>query len=229
MLIVSDFHDYYDSAHAYGIDKQVVYRRVTKNIPWEHKFMTWAERKQCPAPFEQLIGALVVRKFVIGFCGHMHPIIHIQSDIGGQHCFYDAHSLGIYLGQSEMKADPKLRFGFYSDYDVKSKKDTQEFFNPHNWDKLLGKFQEYKCPVFMYGRTEDKAPSLVLNPVLKHYRFQKVKDPVSAFQDIHMYISGVLGVEHRPTVSISDKDKQAAKGHDGPYSFKKPPGGGRWR
>jgi len=44
-----------------------------------------------------------------------------------------------------------------------------------------------------------------------------------------MFISGVLGVQVRPTVEISDKDKQAAKGHDGEYSFKKPPGGGRWR
>ena len=65
---------------------------------------------------------------------------------------------------------------------------------------------------------------LVTNAQLKDFQFAKMKDPFTAFQDIYMYISGVLGVDAKPMVQISDKDLAHKRGHGGKYSFKKPPG-----
>ena len=66
---------------------------------------------------------------------------------------------------------------------------------------------------------------LILNPELRKYDFVTVKDPPAAFQEIYMYISGVLGVPARSMVEISDREKARKHGHDGKYSFKKPPRG----
>jgi len=44
--------------------------------------------------------------------------------------------------------------------------------------------------------------------------------------DFHDYYDSTPS---NPTVEIGDKYKAIAKGHDGRYSFRKPPGGGRWR
>lgn len=57
---------------------------------------------------------------------------------------------------------------------------------------------------------------------LKPFRFYKVKDSYTAFQELDMYISGVLGQQAKEMVNISDKDRIYQHGFDG-YSFKKPP------
>ena len=44
-----------------------------------------------------------------------------------------------------------------------------------------------------------------------------------AFQEIEMYISGVLGINNKPTVEISDKNKIVGRGFDLKYSFRKDP------
>ena len=59
---------------------------------------------------------------------------------------------------------------------------------------------------------------------MKNYRFVQIKDPPTAFQDIFMYIAGVIGITEPVTVKISDKELAKKKGHDGKYSFRKPPG-----
>ncbi|MBI2433967.1 MAG: hypothetical protein HYV26_13955 [Candidatus Hydrogenedentes bacterium] len=59
-----------------------------------------------------------------------------------------------------------------------------------------------------------------------------IKDAVTAFQEIHMYISGVLGVSANPTVTLSDTMIQAKHGFDSEFSFRKPAGKRgitRWR
>jgi hypothetical protein len=60
------------------------------------------------------------------------------------------------------------------------------------------------------------------NSPLKDCKFFKIKDPYTAFQELDMYISGVLGQQAKEVVNISDKDRIYQHGFD-KYSFRKLP------
>ncbi len=64
---------------------------------------------------------------------------------------------------------------------------------------------------------------ITLNPVLKELKFFKVIDPYRAFQELSMFIGGVLPRQPNVTDAISDKVMAAKKGFDD-WSFKTRPG-----
>lgn len=222
MLIVSDFHDFYDSISKMGIDKTVVYNRKTE-------LLTHAIEIRLP-PTETTKNVLEVQKFIIGFCGKLFPIVSIYRWATHTHsCFYTADECLNLVGfRKQYKS--KIMRSWYGSFSLSDKAEVGKFFDPHTWHSLLPLFQQYKVPVFFVGNIfEEHRKNLMLNPKLETFGFMKVKDPQSAFQDIYMYISGVLGIVTKPMIVVSDKCKQAASGHDGFYSFKRPPGGGKWR
>ncbi|EGR2227507.1 hypothetical protein QX249_12815 [Vibrio parahaemolyticus] len=75
-------------------------------------------------------------------------------------------------------------------------------------------------PVTYYGISNREPVDVVLNPILKEFQFAKVVEPCLAFQEIEMYLSGVMGAGDKPMIEISDEDKRDAKGFDD-WSFKK--------
>ncbi len=182
-----------------------------------------------------------VNKFVIGFCGVLFPIVEVRELLSTKFeitHLYNSQQCLEYLEQKKIptKSLPKRYYRSYyrrRDFSIQDKSLVENFYKDLGWTKLVPVFQEYKVPVFLYGVgfgvQQKHRAALVLNPKLETYKFARAKDPSSAFQDIYMYISGVLGVDTKPMIEIADKYKQAAKGHDGEYSFKKPPGKGRWR
>jgi hypothetical protein len=61
------------------------------------------------------------------------------------------------------------------------------------------------------------------NCPLKHYEFFKVLAPYDMYQELEMYVSGVLGQQAKEVISIPDKYRIPQHGFDD-YSFRKPPG-----
>ena len=61
----------------------------------------------------------------------------------------------------------------------------------------------------------------MLNPRLKRFEFYKVFDSYGAFQEIHMFLSGVLGNTEKKTVGVSDIHRLEAHGFDRKTSFRK--------
>jgi hypothetical protein len=127
-------------------------------------------------------------------------------------------------------------------FDIGNPKNIEKFYRPDTWSFLEPMFQKFKCPVFVWGRNnalarcgldEDRARkseySLITNPSLIALSFGQISSASMTFQGVYMYISGVLGAPERSTVEVSDEIKAHKAGHGGKYSFKKPPGGGRWR
>lgn len=53
-----------------------------------------------------------------------------------------------------------------------------------------------------------------VNPLLSSYRFQALMDPVTAYQEIAMYVGGVLPKPGPPMVTISDDIMRDEKGFD---------------
>lgn len=60
------------------------------------------------------------------------------------------------------------------------------------------------------------------NPQLHQYGFFRIKDAYTAFQEISMYLGGVMGSEGNPMVKLNDKELLQKHGFDN-WSFKKMP------
>lgn len=216
MLIVSEFHDYYDTAIAHGVDKTVVYRREHKVIgkdPSYPQIITDVKRRNWHS-----------RTFVVGFAGNLYPGVWIERAAGSDdQVFYSLDDFERWLADvgAEVRED---KWFWRGSTDLLHSQVRRNHFDAAKHKGLLKIFTDHRTPIFLWRRDQ-----VVINPTLKEWKFQKVKDPFTAFQDIYMFISGVLGVDARETVQISDKDLASKRGHDGKYSFRKYPGGGRWR
>lgn len=221
MLIVSRFHDYYDVGMKLGIDKTCVYQRDIKIIkngffkPCEHKVNGgW-------------------KYSVLAFCGKFYPFVYTY-EVGSPipTVIWTAEEALVTIGATRKKK------WSWREYDLESEEGIKKLFST-DFQSFGEFFHTHKTPVFgfvppvkSYRGKQSPYESLVLNPCLKDLKFFKVKDPVTAFQEISMFISGVIGVPSKPVVEVSDKVKAASRGHDGEYSFKKTPGKrgkNRWR
>lgn len=212
MRLHSDFHDYYDNAVGYGIDNNVHYNRFTKEVEIHIK-------SQFDFPFHK-------RPYLLGFCGKIYPLIEIKKydrkydeeyDLEGfklLETFY-AYSYEEYkLKQSEWSEYANT--SEYSDYSRELK--LKQFFI--DWDYQSDDvFLEYKVPIWIV-KLERGMNNGWLNPRLKDYGFNRIKDSFTAFQDISMYLSNIL-VEQKEIAKIEDKFRIEQHGFDLKKSFRK--------
>jgi hypothetical protein len=255
MLITSKFHDYYDTATAWGIDKAVVYRRETKSFKAERDPRNYQPFLRLPddtrlevdmRPSDETsqnrTGTIRIRKWIVGFCGNFYVMVqfeHVPHSWGGNTAqitdFFcnSVEEVQSYIHENITQNPPKKkRYRYLEDTSVLTEMGLKNLFDVSRYTKFEKIFQAYKTPVFTTGSNfpgEENNGKLTINPCLRKIRFMKTKDPATAFQEIYQYISGVLGVPSNPMVEVSDEVKAASRGHDGEYSFKKPPGGGQWR
>ena len=177
-------------------------------------------------------------KHIIGFCGKLYPVWELNyypnirpvyGEYNGVTDFaYSSEDISHFLGKYKSLKLVAIKFlrhvkseNFYwqSPKFRKVNVDTiiKEFTNN---SKLKEFFWEYRTPSFVikddgYG----KGWKIVTNPNLAKYKFYKVKDTVTAYQDINQYLSGILGLNDKEIVHISDKDMKSQKGFY-EYSFK---------
>lgn len=241
MYIISKFKDYYDSALGVtGVDKSIVYDR--KIVELENKEIPIEAYK--PLRYENAWGydskyILHLNKnenkykdveyFLIGFCGKYYlgfkfyylvdndPLQRYEVDIK-----YDLDEVRKHLNLDNSKKYSWKRHGDQFESLVTA---VQNYDN----DVI---FRKYKTPCFVYHYATKISKSnrsdkqlLTINPILKDFEFAKAVDPFTAFQEIQMYISGVLGINEKPVIIVSDKDRIAAHGFD-KWSFRKPPKNG---
>jgi len=92
-------------------------------------------------------------------------------------------------------------------------------------------FREFKTPVFVYSddphdsvlldrRRYRWAKKIILNPILNDFNFYSEFDSFQAFQEIQMFIGGVLGCNEKDIIEVADKYKIAQHGFD-KFSFRK--------
>lgn len=243
MYIISKFKDYYDSALGVtGIDKSIVYDRKiieleNKEIPLD-AYKPLLSNINMKGGFErQHIFYLNksetkykdVEYFLIGFCGKYYLGFKfyylVENDLLQHYNVdfkYDLNEIKKHLDLNNHKKYSWKRRGDQFESLVKA-------VNEYDSDVI---FRKYNTPCFVYHYATKISKSnrvgrklLTINPNLKDFEFAKVVDPFSAFQEIQMYISGVLGVNEKPVITVSDKDRIAAHGFD-KWSFRKPPKNG---
>lgn len=232
MKIVSKFSDYYDCIMKIGMDKTIVYNRKEETFPLSGEDMKDLNFSKYTHgnKFEE-------NMFIVGFCGEIYPVASISWE---EKC--DPY---IIKNFTEIYSRTISKY-FYSQEDYFNFKNTSKifkkilpyrignignrFFNlknifEYNWSYLKKYFDKYKTPIFVIRYNDlDRKEEIVINSELRKYEFFKIKDTYTAFQDIQMYISGVLGVGQPELVQIGNKEMIQKKGFN-KWSFRKMPEG----
>ena len=248
MRLISKFHDYYDTAIGFGIDPNIVYVRKTKkwkNEPFKPNLYLQAVQKHiAKTPFDDfrvnkvcspVFNETSVNNVVtVLFCGKMYVGIqlvyidkfHIVPYEAEKKWCYDVEQIKRFYDNHEMKLPEKplpprkVRYGWRG-----TSKDKQ-LMNERNLKRLFKMKIDYPLDIHHELDTPIIQLSLnnepVLNPELKKIEFFKKLDAFTAFQEISMFISGVMGGKSPKMVEISDSDRLSMHGFN-EWSFRKEP------
>lgn len=237
-IINKGVKDYYDGVvGTMGIDKTIVYDREVQEffkdkIPklFSDKNSFWKDRKK--QSFTN-IGYYNIKKehqkkyddnafFIIGFCGKLY--------IGWK--LYKEFKKPNVIGFNELTTTITYDFEL-----IKTLLEPHSFHgnleDSYNYAKTfnaLDIFRELKVPIFVYdndfnrgsiGKNYNRTnPRFTLNANLAEYEFYKVFDAFQAFQEIQMFMGGVLGSGEKEIIEVADKYKITQHGFD-KWSFRK--------
>lgn len=207
MRIISKFYDYYDCIQRYGIDKSVIYKRITKsldeNLPKEVKQKIKKIRKYAWA-IDSFRQSERVSLFVI--------IVVSKCYIGVEHqenYFFSRDSFELYSKNKKLSfhdSDYKGIFRLISNFEI-------------SLDFAIC----YKSPLFFHGLFTEQSShefKTIKDPCLKTYDFFKIMHPTEIFQEIQRFMSGVLPLPNKSILPVSDKLKIQSHGFD-EWSFRK--------
>jgi len=180
---------------------------------------------------------------VVCFCGRMYPVYnfnfgHSESLKGYKH-YYSIESLRADVFSKAF--EDKLFEDFGYDGTAYTLSDLRKVLNNEKnhlywgdsvkieeFDSYIGKeigddiFRHFDVPILAIpakGRSRDI--KVTLNPRLNEIDFIKVVDPVTAFQEISMYLGSNLAKQKDPDVKLSDEVKAEIHGFD-KWSFRRP-------
>ena len=251
MRIISKFKDYYDSAMGHGMDLSVIFKR-DENVVFSNYSMEPIGKDSDLQPYKEFRPALGVAEIyykyltinfagiIILFCGEMYRCVRVKvhradiiRSIPGKdilppdeyHHFYDIHSLTKFLTKLGIPDE------VYSDYSLlawhhrnkNSRLDLlKEFFDRPKVAKSYMDAIHLKRIIYASYLEDDRLHKVVTEPNLSEYEFVKVMPPTIAYQEIEMFLSGVLGQANAEPINISDKDRIYQHGFD-KKSFRKEP------
>lgn len=228
MRIHSKFKDYYDTALGYGIDPNVHWVRETVKLdspdicspvkmPRNHNYHQPKFKRFARMQVEESIEPVVFL-----FCGKVYPCMWITVRPWG--CDTPmvntlCHTMDKFVQSlDELGSDVLNQRSWYGGKRLRD--NTKEYFNQrHSEDRIRDIHFETKSPVLVITQDRRAKREVTINPILKPFGFQSVVDPFTAFQELSMYVSGVLGSEGVDMIQVSDETMKYKKGfHD--MSFK---------
>lgn len=226
MKIFSKFKDYYDHVQGLGVGDDVNYMRQTVTYcrkAYGYGKQPWFKLENndyIPVEMEHPIGISGTMFSKIYFCGKIYYTIEVQGELKSEFIYspnrYKQWNDGLDKSH-RYKLSPynlKKEMEFLS---LNGQKDGDDFNKKFNSPVILVK-EDYRYP----PHSGDILYNIV-NPRLYEIEFQKVVDPYTAFMEIDMFISGVLGKSGGEMVTISDKIKVDKHGFDPQYGFRKRP------
>lgn len=235
MFIISKFKDYYDGVvGTVGIDKTIVYNRNEEIIEpidsrFPKEFFGEDYHMRHSIPFIN-IGRYKIKKinfdeyspFIVGFCGMIYvgwKYYKIVKDFNNSVSLITTIDYNFNHIKENITGDKKRLSEFVSDMsDIL-------MFDP------IEIFRRYNTPIFVYDndygyRNTPSSyhyhfnPKFVINANLLDYEFYKKVNAFDAFQEIQMFMSGVLGNKEKEIIQIADKYKIQQHGFD-KFSFRK--------
>lgn len=206
------------------------------NVALERTWV-WGNRRRKARP------ALCTDNFsaaIIGFCGKLYPAIQFYDEwlthpnqftdvlekLRTDVLSFDGHyersiSLVEYQDYKKQFESPSITEKVYFRRSIH--KFTREWFENFVAKHKAGKkvpldfFFELNAPVFVWMPKDYKRQQqqkIIVNPQLKSYRFQSLVDPFSAWQELSMFVGGVLKRPETKMVAVSDEIRRDKMGFD---------------
>jgi hypothetical protein len=251
MLIIAkkSEKDYYDGVvGTVGVDKTIVYDREiieieADNMPdlFKRKTFYASFREREDNPFYQLSNSRLKKKyhkqyphnsyFILGFCGKLYigwKLYSIKESTNRNSYNYDFNNVITTITYDldyikELFEEKTWHGNLYDNLNYISNYDAMDWF------------RNMKAPVFIYDYDYDRThvdvnrygweknnSKFFINPLLKDYEFYKIFDAFQAFQEISMFLGGVLGRGEKDIIEVADKYKIEQHGFD-KWSFRKEP------
>ena len=233
MHIISKYKDFYDSiVGQVGIDKSIIFERLINDFWFDTRGEDSFRWNKIDFPHYSFSNKLLTETsrsynlFLVGFCGKMYIAAKINSTVKTGLFSPDTKvNTSFIYGLDNIKADIckyKEDPDYFKNKNLKEINHIESFVNNKN---VLELFYTYKTPQFVLYPVNNNTSNenLHINAALKDVQFFKVFDPFQAYQEIEMYITGVLGINNKPMIEIADKHKIIGHGFDYKYSFRKEP------
>lgn len=219
MRIVSSFHDYYDRALAHGHDERLVFVRESQRLssmsPAFRNFSSAVDK--LPGTAQRRAGdtSVSLEPFWVTVGEKAYPGVALNMQQKGAPAVtrmaYSAQDLTQYLEGLGLRADDKAAGTFDRIGRIVDFPGRQPLAMPPE-------LTVQKRAALMLLRST----SVVLNPSLRSLEFYRRMSAQEVFQELEMYLGGVLAPENRPMVAIEDKYRIAQHGFD-KHSFRRPP------
>ena len=241
MRIISDFHDYYDSAQQFGQDQSIIYHRkqieycvnetpTTKfnNIQKADGVLAELHDKLFQRGdfwfnFNYYSNVLASKKsgtfyYTHGrlvFCGKIYNYLKVTTSSYNENnlvVFYDMDSFATFCDVHEIDLHTnKQKFHKKTPY----QKIKSHLEHNYGFDEAFFVENKFICVDFVDNR-------ITVNPCIKDIEFYRVMDPFMCFQEIDSYICGKLSFPQNAMVEIEDKYRIEQHGFD-KHSFRKLP------
>lgn len=244
MRIISQFHDYYDSVMTHGADDTCIFKRTPremalKNMP-DSVVEVFNEGKYIGLQASVKKTDYTITGVVVLFGGLVYRGARVikstfkkigVNDMEDQ-VFYTIDSLndyltsnGVFLEKIHSMSFGARVFNWARPLSKQVYKNFERFLGRQGTNELYQFCLENQIPLATYEcstRYDLRNPHFCINGSLKRFNFVKVKDPYTAYQELDMYISGVMNSysPEMPKEEIADEDRLFAHGFD-QYSFRK--------
>jgi len=234
--VISDFHDYYDSAQQFGQDQTIIYQR--KTIQYRADNSSYGVIEVAPPILADTYKKLFARNDDFSLFGvYWHNWSGcVTSKVNGT--FYYNHGRVIFCG----KVYNYIKFNEHNVfYDIES---VKEFFIKNKIEisqkeykhRKTTKLADIESTLARKHNTIDEKffvdnkficvdfnnSTITVNPNLSKLQFYKVFDTFQCFQELDTYICGKLSFPQNVMVEIEDKYRIEQHGFD-KHSFRKLP------
>lgn len=228
MKIISPFHDYYDSAMIY-FDDSILLKRKTEQVYLGDINVSLPNRiDKIATSYVGNINPLsrVAAIDYLYFCGKVYPLFSIFNSkshwqkVNGKLTQIDNRSDQVYFNSFDELLKACEREGM---------KINRSFGQPKNhiekMKEKLERLEDYEVSADIFRKVGApyfilEGNKLIVYPELKAITKSFKMDAATVYQEIEMYMGGVLGQAEKEIIEISDVDKRNSKGFDN-QSFKK--------
>lgn len=222
--------DYYDGVMAYGQDDTVyVRKRITDidstkaaNLPLDYPTgCRWLRHS-----IEAHTGGLIAIPILVWFAGVRYGAIKLEEkykgDQGYSQVFWNKENFLEALEKNtineriyvpSLNRNSTLRQTMNGVFDSQGRESDKTWLIENGVGIAVGEFPKWEND-FVWKFDCDG---------LKNINFPKILDPFTAYQELSMWVGGVLPKTGNEMVSISDEDKITKRGFD-KWSFRKMPG-----
>lgn len=203
-------HDYYDSALSMGIDPTIVLvREKSKSVPVKDVI----EGSLLGFEMRLLPEQTPVERVSVVFCGKLYRGALATRQFGILHAFWSTDKLREFAGQIKNGS-----VGIYQPWYSRKKREQvtlEDYFAPVEAPEPVRRYMIAHKIAILVEREPDRSGEsyFEVNPIgLKQIGFAKALDPYTAFQELSMWIGGILGGTSPEIVRITD-DKVLIENH----------------